>query len=266
MSLYKNYFEGVRVTVVDNFQGEENDIILLSLVRSERIGFLKILNRVCVALSRARKGFYIVGNATLLARDSDLWRNIFADMRQEEKMGNHLKLTCQNHSQNEINASCAEDFKDAPEGGCKESCAMKLDCGHVCDQKCHPIDLEHKERFACQQSCNKTCDFGHKCSMKCSEECGPCMVQVPKIIPECNHEQQIPCSVDPIQFKCRKVVPRQATPCGHVNEVKCCAEIIVCKEPCGTLECGHLCLGKTRSHFQEIFCKCDFFWGMYNQN
>lgn len=49
--------KGVRVTCVDNFQGEENDIILLSLVRSNhesKIGFLSIENRVCVALSRAR--------------------------------------------------------------------------------------------------------------------------------------------------------------------------------------------------------------------
>ena len=66
MSADKTFFEGVRVTAVDNFQGEENDIILLSLVRSDSIGFLKIANRVCVALSRARKGFYIIGNATLL--------------------------------------------------------------------------------------------------------------------------------------------------------------------------------------------------------
>ena len=40
-------FGGVHATVVDNFQGEENDIILLSLVRSNKIGFLKIANRVC---------------------------------------------------------------------------------------------------------------------------------------------------------------------------------------------------------------------------
>jgi hypothetical protein len=56
--------EEVRITVVDNFQGEENDIILLSLVRSNReakIGFLSIENRVCVALSRAKMGFYIIG-------------------------------------------------------------------------------------------------------------------------------------------------------------------------------------------------------------
>lgn len=54
--------EGVKVTVVDNFQGEENDIILLSLVRSNEesnIGFLKTKNRVCVALSRAKIGKFI---------------------------------------------------------------------------------------------------------------------------------------------------------------------------------------------------------------
>jgi superfamily I DNA and/or RNA helicase len=47
----------LRVSSVDNFQGEENDIILLSLVRSNAnndIGFLKLNNRICVALSRAR--------------------------------------------------------------------------------------------------------------------------------------------------------------------------------------------------------------------
>ena len=49
----------VKVTTVDNYQGEENDFVLLSLVRSNaegRIGFLQVDNRVCVALSRARKG------------------------------------------------------------------------------------------------------------------------------------------------------------------------------------------------------------------
>ena len=56
--------KGVKIMVVDNFQGEENDIILLSLVRSNReakIGFLRTENRVCVALSRAKMGFYIIG-------------------------------------------------------------------------------------------------------------------------------------------------------------------------------------------------------------
>jgi superfamily I DNA and/or RNA helicase len=47
----------VKVSTVDGYQGEENDIIILSFVRSNadnRIGFLKTNNRACVALSRAR--------------------------------------------------------------------------------------------------------------------------------------------------------------------------------------------------------------------
>ena len=72
-------FPGVRVTTVDNYQGEENDIILLSLVRSNhegQIGFLKTDNRVCVALSRARHALIAIGNFVQLAEHSPLWRNI----------------------------------------------------------------------------------------------------------------------------------------------------------------------------------------------
>ena len=80
----RDFFRGVRICAVDNFQGEENDIILLSLVRSneeERIGFLKTANRVCVALSRAKKGFYCIGNIDLMCKQGKLWADIITDMR-----------------------------------------------------------------------------------------------------------------------------------------------------------------------------------------
>ena len=54
----------LRVSILDNYQGEENDIIILSLVRSnldDKAGFVKSDNRVCVAISRAKTGFYILG-------------------------------------------------------------------------------------------------------------------------------------------------------------------------------------------------------------
>lgn len=44
---------------MDNYQGEESKIIILSLVRNNldnNVGFLAIPNRVCVALSRAKEG------------------------------------------------------------------------------------------------------------------------------------------------------------------------------------------------------------------
>ena len=52
-------------------QGQENDIILISLVRSNRkenIGYLADKNRLCVAISRARCGLYLFGNATQFAK------------------------------------------------------------------------------------------------------------------------------------------------------------------------------------------------------
>lgn len=62
----------VRVTVVDNFQGEENDIIILSLVRSNeenKIGFLRTDNRICVALSRAKYKRVVCRSSRLISFD-----------------------------------------------------------------------------------------------------------------------------------------------------------------------------------------------------
>ncbi|CAG2058119.1 unnamed protein product [Timema podura] len=89
----------VRMSVVDNFQGEENKIILLSLVRSNKdanIGFLKTPNRVCVALSRAREGLYIIGNMdNLTERSSSVWCEIKETLVKQEALGTHLTLKCQ---------------------------------------------------------------------------------------------------------------------------------------------------------------------------
>ena len=218
-----DFFCGVRVCAVDNFQGEENDIILLSLVRSNeegKIGFLQIENRVCVALSRAKKGFFCIGNFSLLAKVSPLWNKIISDMRHAGNVGNSLMLTCQNHPQNVIHASIADDFKKAPEGGCLIPCTSRLQCGHVCDLMCHPIDPGH-EQYECKKPCTKTlCDLDHKCPKKCYEDCGRCMKPLEKILP-CGHLQKVPCFHSNI-----------------LSQLKC-------KMPClATLNCGHPCTGR----------------------
>jgi superfamily I DNA and/or RNA helicase len=85
----------VHVTVVDNFQGEENDIILLSLVRSNpegRIGFLATENRVCVALSRARMGFLIVGNMDILAAENRVWKAVKSTLEKQDAIGPGLPI------------------------------------------------------------------------------------------------------------------------------------------------------------------------------
>ncbi|KAI0024915.1 P-loop containing nucleoside triphosphate hydrolase protein [Xylariomycetidae sp. FL0641] len=49
------------VTTVDKYQGEQNDYIILSLTRTSRVGYLRDVRRLTVALSRARLGLYILG-------------------------------------------------------------------------------------------------------------------------------------------------------------------------------------------------------------
>ena len=64
--------EKVKCMTVDNYQGEENEIIILSLVRSNhenKIGFLNVKNRACVALSRARCGLYVIGNFEFICKN-----------------------------------------------------------------------------------------------------------------------------------------------------------------------------------------------------
>ena len=91
----KKEFEGVRVTTVDNYQGEENDIILLSLVRSNMqgsIGFLRTDNRVCVALSRAKHALFCIGNFVQLAENSKLWNNIVQYLGAEKMIDTGMVL------------------------------------------------------------------------------------------------------------------------------------------------------------------------------
>ncbi|TKX26436.1 pre-mRNA-splicing factor-like protein 1 [Elsinoe australis] len=53
------------VSTVDRYQGEQNDYVILSLVRTERTGYLRDVRRLTVALSRARLGLYVLGRREL---------------------------------------------------------------------------------------------------------------------------------------------------------------------------------------------------------
>ena len=87
--------ESVLLTTVDAYQGEENDIILLSLVRSNaqcKLGFTSVDNRVCVALSRARIGLFICANLQMLASKSELWKRVHRQLERKGRCGSSLPL------------------------------------------------------------------------------------------------------------------------------------------------------------------------------
>ncbi|XP_051887506.1 NFX1-type zinc finger-containing protein 1 isoform X2 [Pristis pectinata] len=235
-------YAGVKVHVVDKYQGEENDIILLSLVRSNesgKIGFLQIANRVCVALSRAKKGLYCIGNMSILA-NVPLWSKIMHTLHARGNIGRSLLLSCQNHPKTTTFVSKKDDFSKVPEGGCSLPCEYRLDCGHVCTRACHPYDVDHK-KFNCLKPCQKViCDAGHRCTKLCYERCGKCQVKVDKIIPKCGHLQKVPCSKNPAEFCCNEPCSKILY-CGHNCAATCGQNCGTCKKKVEiTLKCGHV--------------------------
>ena len=70
-SFFTPYKHLISVNTVDGFQGQERDVIIISLVRSNEkgeIGFLNDLRRMNVAITRARMKLIILGNAATLTR------------------------------------------------------------------------------------------------------------------------------------------------------------------------------------------------------
>jgi intron-binding protein aquarius len=60
------------ISTVDKYQGRQSDYVILSLVRTRRVGHLRDVRRLVVALSRARLGLYVFGSASLFASCPEL--------------------------------------------------------------------------------------------------------------------------------------------------------------------------------------------------
>ncbi|CAL1548285.1 unnamed protein product [Lymnaea stagnalis] len=61
-----------KVTTVDRYQGQQNNFILLSLVRTRAVGHLRDVRRLIVAMSRARLGLYIFARSSLFSNCFEL--------------------------------------------------------------------------------------------------------------------------------------------------------------------------------------------------
>ena len=115
------------INKIDNYQGEESDIVLVSMTRSNKshdIGFMAAPERLNVLLSRARNGLIMIGNSDTFMnarKGSMVWRKLFDHLKQNDHIYEGFPVKCEKHPDRTDSLSCAEDFEtQCPDGGCLE--------------------------------------------------------------------------------------------------------------------------------------------------
>ncbi|OAP63432.1 hypothetical protein AYL99_02659 [Fonsecaea erecta] len=110
----------LKVSTIDNFQGEEAKVVIISLVRSNdqnKCGFLRASNRINVLLSRAKHGMYIIGNSRTSVH-VPMWASVVEMLQSGDNFGESLQLQCPRHPQATMSVSKPDDFAIfSPEGG-----------------------------------------------------------------------------------------------------------------------------------------------------
>ena len=258
--------KSVRISSIDNFQGEESDIVIVSLVRSNddgNIGFLAETQRVNVLLSRARHGMILIGNSETLVRKKaarNTWDPVLSILAQRNQIRDGLPTVCQLHPDDApVVLRLPMEFRSKrPNGGCQRPCQFRLSCGHVCPQMCHPLDKQHKvAEQQCTESCRRVpsnCPHGHPCTKLCKEACAHCLFPMGPTDLPCGHiasnlqcfETNSPAALEMIG--CRAKVETTLQKCAHKITTTCSnarSPSPVCPMPCDKLlGCGHLCIAR----------------------
>ncbi|XP_059490894.1 NFX1-type zinc finger-containing protein 1-like [Neocloeon triangulifer] len=237
----------VKVATVDDFQGGECSIIILSLVRSNskgEIGFLNEESRVIAALSKARDALVMIGNMSTLSSKSSYWKRIKNSLEEQGALGRSLLLRCVEHPDNQVALQNPEDFDSiCPEGDCHRLCMKPMECGHRCKSLYSPY-CDHSS-YTCQEPCFKLCDAGlHESRMACYERASNCQ-EVREITLHCGrHEKTVICGQSHLVAHeiCTETIIKTFSGCHHPAVKGICGKKEKCKSQCGGLQhCGHIC-------------------------
>ncbi|KAJ5203268.1 hypothetical protein N7449_005347 [Penicillium cf. viridicatum] len=170
----------IKLSTIDNFQGEESEIVIASLTRSNKtgdIGFMAAPERLNVLLSRARNVLILVGNSETFVssrKGQKHWKPFIDQLKSEGHLYDGLPIQCEQHPQTTNILRTVEDFnRECPDGGCSAPCGVKLSCGvHECPSKCH--QLADHSKMKCTKIVKWKCPRGHSLSLSCSQAKGSC--------------------------------------------------------------------------------------------
>ncbi|KAJ6515608.1 P-loop containing nucleoside triphosphate hydrolase protein [Mycena sanguinolenta] len=180
----------LRLATIDNYQGEESDIVISCLTRSNSshdIGFMFSPERLNVLLSRPRNAFIMIGNSDTFLnsrKGKDLWTKFFGLLKNGRHIYDGLPVKCERHPTRTAILKSPIDFdNECPDGGCKEPCGTILNCGlHQCPSKCH--QLSDHSKMKCLHIMRSECQNGHQQSWKCHQ-------QAPAACAKCEREAKL---------------------------------------------------------------------------
>ncbi|KAL8906627.1 MAG: hypothetical protein Q9171_006195 [Xanthocarpia ochracea] len=117
----------LRLACIDNYQGEESDIVIVTLTRSNincDIGFMSAPERLNVLLSRARNALILIGNSeTFLGsrKGKPIWEQLFKMLEVGRHVYTGFPVECMSHQGRKALLSTPGEFdSECPDGGCKE--------------------------------------------------------------------------------------------------------------------------------------------------
>ncbi|KAI5926117.1 P-loop containing nucleoside triphosphate hydrolase protein [Camillea tinctor] len=156
----------IRLSTIDNYQGEESKIVVVSLTRSNHdgnIGFMASSERLNVLLSRARDALIMIGNSDTFLKAKkghEEWTGFFKHLKEDGKIQDGFPLKCEKHPDRKVIVRNAIDFDiHAPDGGC------------ALPWRCH-IRVDHSN-MPCEAVLNDVCPQNHNIVWKCADKLRP---------------------------------------------------------------------------------------------
>eukprot|EP00931_Biecheleriopsis_adriatica_P101914 TRINITY_DN76962_c0_g1_i1.p1 TRINITY_DN76962_c0_g1~~TRINITY_DN76962_c0_g1_i1.p1 ORF type:complete len:1086 (-),score=173.25 TRINITY_DN76962_c0_g1_i1:126-3038(-) len=254
------------VQAADKFQGDENDVIIVSMVRSNENntkGFMETdegVNRRVVMQSRQRKALFIVGNARCFEYNkgrrgeeysSKVWCDYICKMRQQNRLGDAIVLQCPRHMST-LRADSADKVPDSLRRTvCNQRCNAAMGCGlHQCTRNCHHEWENCHAREYCSEEVSFECVHGHPLRRRCNQSPEEIQCQASVEFPclaVATHVLTRKCWQSRSDVKCHALVDFRC-PQGHAMQRKCYEDATDvarrCQERCNRkLPCGHLCNG-----------------------
>ena len=201
----------INIRTIDEYQGDENRFVIISLTRSnneKNIGFLKEVERRCVAQSRAKCGMYFIGNVGMFRRNKT-WEFITNKMETMNLVDSKLPICCFRHPSYTQHVVQSQDIM-----------VQK----NITDNNQLMYYVQTKDNW-----CQAVCDVLFECEIedhRCKKLCTPrhddskCLTEVSFTFTKCEHETMKKCHIKYEDMKCL-VKLTKTLDCGHDKSESC---------------------------------------------